>query len=214
MMEQKTIGQYKVYIVIIMLLCFFMIFEFRYVTVENLVEHVSDSIFLAIISFLLIYAVKAVVMIIPVPVLYVAAGIVFPLPWAIVVSYLGLIIALSVGYFNGRRLGEKKVTVLINKHIKLENVLKGKMRNLDHLCFLSRFIPLPFDLLSMFYGALKMPFDKYLTMSLLGVTPKVITFILTSTYISKPWSIEFMIPFILSLTVVLVGIFIHAKNNV
>ena len=212
-MERKTIREVKVYIIVIAFLFFLVLPRLPYITVENLVENTSNSISLAVISFLLIYALKAIVMVIPIPVLYIAAGIIFSLPWAIIITYLGLSVALSIGYLNGRRLGKEKVTDLINKHVKGKRILKKKTDNLDNLCFLSRLLPLPFDLLSMFYGAVKMPFKKYIIMSLLGVTPKVIPFILTSTHIANPLSFAFIAPFFLSLIVILVGMFTYNKRG-
>jgi len=184
----------------------------QYLTIENVVEYTSASIPLAVVAFLIIYALKAVVMVIPIPVLYVAAGVIFPWTWALAVTCMGLIVALTLGYLNGRGLGEDKVEEFIKKHPKVEAFLKDRGDNLSYLCFLSRLIPLPFDLLSMLYGAIKMPFSKYVTMSLLGVTPKAIPFILTATHISNPLSPEFIAPFTISLLIIL-GILVLQKNK-
>ena len=197
---------------IIIALIFLMFPRLQYLTVENVVTYTATSKSLAIIIFLIIYALKAMIMIIPVPVLYVSAGIVFPLSWALIVTYVGLVITLTIGYLNGRGLGQDKVNEFISSHPKVKKFLKDGSDNLTFLCFLSRLIPLPFDLFSMLYGAIEIPFSKYITMSLLGVTPKAIPFILTATHIHNPLSAEFIVPFSASLLVIL-GVLLLQKNK-
>ena len=113
-------------------------------------------------------------MVIPVTALYVAAGIVFPVEWAVLVTYGGLLIALSVGYMIGKKWGEQKVVDLISKRKHADKLLQKKERSLASACFISRIMPVPFDLVSMFCGSFGMPFYKYLGISLLGVSPVVI----------------------------------------
>ena len=157
----------------------------RAVSVEDIVENTPASIPLAALSFLLFFSMKAVVILIPIAVLYTAAGIVFPPVPAFIVAYLGVSLTLSIGYFNGKRLGEEGVEHLLKKYPKLDRYMKKRRHNLNYLCFFSRLIPFPFDLFSMFSGATKIPFLRYLIMSLLGLTPKLILFVLTGLTIAN-----------------------------
>jgi uncharacterized membrane protein YdjX (TVP38/TMEM64 family) len=61
----------------------------------------------------------------------------------------------------------------------------------------------PFDLLSMFCGALGLPFVKYLIVSLLGLSPTVMPLILAGAHISDPLSARFLVPFGVSLAITL-----------
>ena len=162
---------------------------------EKIVNYAPASIPLATLCFFAIYAIKAVVMVIPVTILYIAAGIVFPVRWAIVVTYIGLIIALSVGYLLGKVLGKDKVLDMIARRKKIEKILYGRNDNMMSLCFLSRVLPLPLDLPSMFCGAIGMAFLKYMFSSLLGLTPLLIPCVITCEYVSNPLSVEFIVTF-------------------
>jgi uncharacterized membrane protein YdjX (TVP38/TMEM64 family) len=157
----------------------------RMVSVESIVANTPASLPLAMLSFLLFFSVKSVVIIIPITILYVSAGIVFPNAWPFIIAYVGVTLTLSIGYFNGRRLGEEKVEELIKKSSKLGNFMEKRRDNLTYLCFFSRLSPFPFDIFSFFSGAIKVPFAKYLVLSLLGLTPKLVLFVFTGITISR-----------------------------
>jgi len=180
------------------------------------VNFAPESILLAALGFIAIYALKAVVMVIPLTMLYIAAGIVFPPWWALLVTYFGLATALSVGYLVGKALGEERVKKVISRHKKLEEVLFGWNDNLSSLCFVVRISPLPCDLISMFCGALGMPFFKYIFVSLLGISPYMVSCVIAWSFVSNPLSVEFLVPFafslLISLTVFVIYKKIHTKK--
>ena len=209
------LGKYKKWLHGIVLVGLFLLImpHLQFFSIENIVNYAPSSIPLAALVFLLIYTLKSVVMVIPIPVLYISAGIVFPLEWAVAITYLGLIIALSIGYVVGKRLGENKVNRIYARHQKIAGFLDSRKDNLSSLCFTCRVLPVPFDLFSMFCGALKMPFGKYIFVSLLGLTPKALPFIFTGASIGDPLSIEFLAPFSISFIIMLIVFNIYQKQN-
>jgi len=134
---------------------------------------------IALLVFLVIYAVKPVVMLLPVNVLYLAAGVLFSPVVAVVATYIGLALMLSVGYLNGRELGEAKVSDILAKHQKAASFLDSR-RNITSMCFLVRLFPMPKDLFSMFFGAVGMPFYKYLAVSLAGMSPVMLSSVIAA----------------------------------
>ena len=172
-------------------------------SLESIVHFAPASIGLAAFVFIALYALKAMVVVVPLVMLFIAAGIVFPTGWALLVTYLGLATALSVGYAVGKVLGEQRVRKTVAKYKRLEKFLFGWSDNLSSLCFISRVLPLPFDVVSMFYGALGMPFLKYMFISLLGKSPFMIPCVLAGAFVSQPLSAPFLVPFGLSLTIAL-----------
>lgn len=176
---------------------------------EELLSYTPKSLILAALALWGIYCVKAVIMVIPVVALYVAAGIVFPTGYAILVTCIGLVIELTIGYYSGRWLGEKKVQETISRRPRISEFLGSRRDNLSLLCFISRIIPIPFDLLSMFLGSVRMPFVKYVLVSLLGLTPVMIPTVLVGESISNPLSPEFLLPFGASLIIVILVFFAY-----
>jgi uncharacterized membrane protein YdjX (TVP38/TMEM64 family) len=92
---------------------------------------------------------------------------------------------MSIGYYNGKNLGQEKVDKLLEKHPRISKVMEQKRENLTYLCFICRLAPLPFDVFSMLSGTIRMPFKKYLFFSLLGLTPKLIIFVLAGMAIDN-----------------------------
>ncbi|MCL2558970.1 MAG: VTT domain-containing protein [Turicibacter sp.] len=184
-----------------------------YFSVEAIVNFSPDSLWLAASLFLAIYVIKALVMLIPISLLYVAAGIVFPLVWAFVVTYLCLIVALSIGYLNGKSLGEDNLSKLLTKQKKFAELLEARKANLPLFASMARIFRLQFDLTNMICGALNMNFIKFLTASLLGVSPVVVPYIIASAHIGNPTSMNFWIPFSISLLVSLVAFVIYTISK-
>jgi uncharacterized membrane protein YdjX (TVP38/TMEM64 family) len=185
----------------------------KILSVEDIVNYAPASTALAALGFLAIYSLKAIVMVIPVTILYIAAGVVFPTGWAFIITYLCLTAALSIGYINGKRLGEEKVNQVLAKQRKVSEFLSGRKDNLSSLCFISRILPLPFDLLSMFCGALGMPYIKFIFVSLLGLSPAAIPYVYAGASVSDPLSPEFLVPFGVSLLITLVVFTIYKRQT-
>ena len=164
---------------------------------------------LAAFSFVLVYAVKAFVMIIPAPALYIAAGIAFPAGWAVIITYIGLTVGASITYYNGKRLGRGKIDGMIAKNRRIASFLDKEKANLLSLCFVARLLPLPKDLGGMFFGAAGMPFAKYLIITLLGLSPVMIPHVITGSFITIPPTVEMLVPFGISLSITLIAFAIY-----
>ena len=80
---------------------------------------------LTIVGFIFLYAVKGVIMVVPTGPLYIGAGMAFPSWLGIVVTYVGLAVALAIGYFIGKWMGEEKVTKMLAKNKKVYDFLCG-----------------------------------------------------------------------------------------
>jgi len=160
-----------------------------------------------VLIFLALYALKGAILVVSAILLYVLAGLIFPIWAAFLVTYAGLAVSLSVGYLIGNKLGEHKVNKMIAKQKRIADFVHGNKENLVMLCFVARLFPMSYGLVSMLFGALKVPFFKYLFMSLLGISPRMIPIVLAGRAIANPLSAEFMVPFAISLCVTL-GIFV------
>jgi len=169
--------------------------KLKFISVDIIVDLGLSSIPLAILAFLIIYVLKAIVMVIPVTVLYIAAGIVFPTEWAITITYCLLFLELTIGYFRGKKLGAGKVDTLLKNNKRVAQFIENREDSLPSLCFISRLLPLPVDVFSMFFGTVNMPYGKYIFVSLLGLSPTMIPFVIASSSISHPLSLSFLLPF-------------------
>jgi len=182
-------------------------------SIESIERFADLPIWLSALGFMVIYAIMGLTMAIPKVVLYIAAGITFPTWIGVGVTYLGLALAASIGRMMGKQMGEEKVTSILAKHKKVSDFLSGNKENILSLCFISRVLPMPFVLTSVFFGALSVPFFKFLLLSLLGATPYMIPIVFAGSAITDPLSAAFLIPFGISFGIALV-IFVAYKARV
>ena len=157
------------------------------------------SLWITVLVFIGIYILKPILMFIPVPALYIAAGIVFPTWIAFVITYVGVVLALTSGYYSGKLIGARKVDAYLAKNEKVGQFLGGQDKRFLLFCFIYRVLPLPFDLFNMMCGATKVPFWKYLIVSVLGLSTIIVPNVLAGGHITNPLSPEFLLPFGISL---------------
>ncbi len=138
-------------------------------TVDDLISYSPTSPFLAALLLLAIYCIKSVVMVIPIAVLYISAGILFTPLGAIAITFLGAFCEAGIGYFLGKKMGSEKVRELVEKNERAAQFFYLQEQNNVSACFVARILPIPFDLVSIFYGASGMGFLRYTVFSLLGL---------------------------------------------
>jgi len=167
--------------------------------IEWVINLARISLWMTALVFIGIYVLKPLVMFIPLPALYIAAGIVFPTSIALVITFGGVALALVSGYYSGKLMGARKVDDYLTKNEKVGSFLGGRDGRFLSFCFIYRVLPLPFDLFNMVCGAAKVPFWKYLIVSLFGLSAAIVPNTLAGTYIATPLSPKFLLPFGVSL---------------
>jgi len=195
------------------LLALFIVLRSEALSFERIRSFAEYSIWLTALGFLLVYVIMGLTMAIPKSLLYIAAGIAFPTWIGVGITYVGLAVAASIGHMMGKRMGEEKVNRLIARRKKVSDFLSGHKEHLLSLCFVSRVFPFPFVLTSLFFGALNVPFFKFLPLSLLGATPLMIPIVFAGAAITDPLSAAFLVPFGISFGITLT-LFIAYKARV
>jgi len=181
--------------------------------IEWVIELAQISSWVTVLIFMGIYMLKPLAMFIPLTALYIAAGVIFPTSIALVITFCGILLALISGYYSGKFLGERKVDDYLANHTKVGNFLNNRDKGFLLFCFVYRVLPLPFDLFNMMCGAFKVPFCKYLVVSLLGLSTTFVPYVLIGANITTPQSSQFLLPFGISLAFTL-GIFILYKKKI
>ncbi len=133
----------------------------------------SDTRFAAVAAVLVVYLFKALTMVLPASVIYVAVGMSFPALPALLINFAGITLEVAATYLLGRLLGGGSVLRILEKSKSGEKLLGLKRGGKNSFVLLLRLSPLPIDLSSLFLGASRFPFGPYLLMSLLGVMPRV-----------------------------------------
>ena len=96
---------------------------------------------------------------------------------AVTINLIGIVLEVTVTYLLGLFLGGAYVEKLLSKRKKTKKLLEMELQNKPWLLMGIRFFPVfPIDFVSLFYGASKANFIKYLALSVLGLAPRVIAF--------------------------------------
>lgn len=137
----------------------------------------ASSIFIAELIILGVYAVKAVMMVVPASLIYISVGMAFDPKRAVIVNLLGIALEVTVTYFLGKFLGKDAVEKKIRNTKVGDKFFTMLDKNRNAAIFLMRFIPaFPIDFSSLFMGAFDFKFFPYLIFSVLGIAPRVIAF--------------------------------------
>ena len=143
---------------------------------------------------LVLYAVKSLSVVFPLLVLYVSAGVMFPIPAAIAVNLIGLFLCITLPYLIGRFSGRELADRLRDKYPKIARMDTLKRDNELFFAFFLRVINLlPDDIVSMVLGATKMKYGRYAAGSLLGLFPTMLAATFMGESILKPFSPTFLL---------------------
>ena len=87
----------------------------EHMTVESLLSHTKGNSLTATLLLLLLFAIKSLSIVIPLPSLYLASGMLYSPLKAVVISYIGLAITLSIPYFLGRWAGGAGIDYILER---------------------------------------------------------------------------------------------------
>ena len=182
------------------------------ITVQAVLNYTPETPLLAVFVILLLYALKSMSFVFPIAVLQIATGHLFRTPVALLINFLGRAITLTIPYWAGRFSGADMVENLISKYPKLEETCSRQGKNPLFISFLLRtFVFLPGDAVSMYLGAIRIPFRYYLAGGILGTTLGVVLSTILGSSITKPGSPAFLLSAFLMALVALLSVIYYIK---
>ena len=132
------------------------------ISADQLLDFSPGNTVLAILFLWCLFAAKSLTIVFPSLVLFVLGGIMFPAPLAIAVNLAGIGITATVPYIIGRFSGEETVEYMVTKYPKVLKLREIRSKNDLFFSFFVRIINiLPFDLVSMYMGAVSVPYRTY-----------------------------------------------------
>ena len=169
---------------------------------EDVAEHAPRNQTLAVIFIIAAFAVKSLIVIIPIPVLYLASGLIFKPFAAFVINFAGMLVCTTVPYLIGRYAGAGFYQRIIKRYPKMQVLDTFQHENQWFVSFIVRAIGfLPCDAVSLVLGIWKVSFPKYLSGTALGMLPGLAATTLLGINISESGSPGFIISIILTLLV-------------
>lgn len=188
---------------------------YQHVQIDKLDEFIHKNLLMGILVVMGLYAVKSMTVVLPVPVLYIAVGTLFPnVAIAAAVNTLGLIAELTVPYALGRLAGQDLHRYILEKYPKARGFADYKDRHNFFMIYMMRLIGIfSADLTSMMMGSSKLPFKSYLLGSLLGMMPSMLIITFLGANVTNPRSAEFMLSVVLTVLLTCFSFILYRRYN-
>ena len=167
--------------------------ELRNIDVKSIIDNAS-SFFIAVVSILGVYMIKGVTFVIPASLLYITVGMAMSAPKALIINFSGIILELCTSYLLGIILGGNFVKKKIRESKHGDKILNLYDKYENAGIVITRLAVFPIDLNSVFLGSVRTPFFKYLGLSLLGLTPRIILYTLLGYEIYKIIPYKYLLP--------------------
>ena len=181
---------------------------------ERLIGIEGGGMVMAIFIALLLFAIKGVVMFIPLSGLYLAVGAVMTDEIiAFLVNLTGIVICLSIAYFNGTKITVERAKEIYRKFPKIKMLDDFESENSLLFSFLIRIFGIvPCDVVSMYCGIKKIPYKEFLLGSVAGMIPGLILTGIIGANITNPLSVPFLGSCALQLAGTLGSLYIYKKK--
>lgn len=159
-----------------------------------------ENRWLLILVLLLLYALKAFIAIIPLSALFVISGMVFEVQYATAINIVGVAILLSIKFMLGNKFGGGSASKVISRFRLSREFMDLEGEGNSWMLFIARLVPfVSVNMVSKIYGASEMKYDKFLLLSLLGLSPRILSFSVLGNNVFDPFSVGFLVPIIVML---------------
>ncbi len=187
----STKAKWTKYLPLILMAAFAAVFLLaaRDVEAADILQWSPSNPFLAALFLIALYAAKSMSVFFPLVVLYLAGGLLFPLPVSLAVNLAGMAACVSVPYLVGRFSAAESVDRLREKYPKLEKLERVQQDNHFLFVLIARALGvLPGDVVSLYLGSMRLPFLPYLAGSLVGLAPTMVAVSIMGDNAANPLS--------------------------
>lgn len=161
-------------------------------TIQEILSWQPPNLIIAALVILVSYAVKSVLIFVPIMVMQIAAGHFFSRETAILINTLGLAIVMAVPYWIGRLGGSRQMEKLMRRYPKVAKLVDLQHDNEMAACFMLRAcaVPPP-DVVTMYLGASNVHFLTNVVGGVMGSFPCMVLTTLLGANIRNPSSPAF-----------------------
>lgn len=155
-----------------------------------------------VLTMLIVFLARTFIPFLAVSAICVLTGAVLPSYWALIVNFLGIIIMMSIKYFEGMKFGSGNAWKIISKNERARKIIESSGKVNKALLFALRLIPgFPLGSVSRIYGSLRFPYWRFILLSAAGFAPKLLSYTFMGTNVFDPLSSAFLVPLMIVLTI-------------
>lgn len=167
--------RWKLLLLGILALALLVLYEFKPITAKEILSWQPDNLYLAAVALLLAYALKSMLVFVPLMLPQILIGHLYPREAAFTLNLLGLVVVMAVPYAIGRLLGSGKIERLMERYPKLGGIRRFQQENEMALCFMLRSCAVPpADIVTMYLGASGVGFGANVIGGVLGSLPSMV----------------------------------------
>ena len=148
-----------------------------------------------VLAMLIVFLVRTFIPFLAVSAICVLTGVVLPSYWALIVNFLGIIIMMSIKYFEGMKFGSGNAWKIISKNERARKIIESSGKVNKALLFALRLS------VSRIYGSLRFPYWQFILLSAVGFAPKLLSYTFMGTNVFDPLSSAFLVPLMIALTI-------------
>lgn len=169
-------------------------------SLDRLLSWQPENLMLAAVILLVVYAVKSLLVFIPIMIPQVLVGHLYPKGAAFLLNLLGLIIIVAFPHWIGKKRGAKKMEQILGKYPKVQKLLKAQDENQMAFSFMLRACAVPpADVVTMYLGAAGISASTNLIGGVLGCFPSMVMTTFLGANIHDPKSPAFWIALMLNI---------------
>lgn len=155
-----------------------------------------------VLAMLIVFLVRTFIPFLSASAICVLTGVVLPSYWALIVNFLGIIIMMSIKYFEGMKFGSGNAWKIISKNERARKIIESSGKVNKALLFALRLIPgFPLGSVSRIYGSLRFPYWQFILLSAAGFAPKLLSYTFMGTNVFDPLSSAFLVPLMIALII-------------
>lgn len=155
-----------------------------------------------VLAMLIVFLVRTFIPFLSVSAICVLTGVVLPSYWALIVNFLGIIIMMSIKYFEGMKFGSGNAWKIISKNERARKIIESSGKVNKALLFALRLIlGFPLGSVSRIYGSLRFPYWQFILLSAAGFAPKLLSYTFMGTNVFDPLSSAFLVPLMIALII-------------
>ncbi len=177
------------------------VYQEKLLEIEQFIQSLGIS-WKFVLAMLIVFLVRTFIPFLAVSAICVLTGAVLPSYWALIVNFLGVIIMMSIKYFEGMKFGSGNAWKIISKNERARKIIESSGKVNKALLFALRLIPgFPLGSVSRIYGSLKFPYWQFILLSAAGFAPKLLSYTFMGTNVFDPLSSAFLVPLMIALTI-------------
>ena len=188
-------------------------------TLDAILSYTPESPLLAAVIMMGFFALKSLTVVFYSGLLYVADGLLFPLPIAILLNILGTVVMVLIPYCTAHSFGSEYAAALLKKHPKLKAVEALRRGNDLAFAVLLRSVNIVnFDIGSMYMGAVGLRLPLVLLGSALGKAADIVLYPIIGENLGNPRSSAFWaalsLDLLLSVITVWIAVQMKKRNTI